>query len=381
MSLNSKIRVVHLTTVHRLRDPRIFYKQIPTLQAAGYEVFLVAQHPQDDVIEGVQVKGLTPMQGRFSRILLWKEVYQKVKRLRPHIVHFHDPELIPLALWIKKRLGCKIVYDIHEDYYAKNSFPENILIRFWERIGFNIFNILIIANKEYNNFLKPYTRKIYLVDNFPLDIYHKNKKKRIDKQVNPIRLLYTGVLGKKRGLDFLVSLTIEIKRRKLPWKMVWAGMCINQTEREAADEQIKAVLEEGILELHGWDTYLPFDKIVAEVERAFVGLCLMEPHVWWPIPTKFYEYAASGLPLICTDTPVWRDWVEAHKLGAVVPYGDPQAVIMLVQKWLDDHDKYANTSENAEKAGKQFTWSIAGMALLAAYRRLEEEISSLTPSQ
>ncbi|HRK73400.1 MAG TPA: glycosyltransferase, partial [Rhodothermales bacterium] len=236
-------------------------------------------------------------------------------------------------------------------------------------------------NEEYINFLGSYFEKVFLVDNFPLIMHDENKNIKCHKQENVIRLLYAGVLGKQRGLEFLVSLTMEIKRRKLPWKMVWAGMCINQTEREAADEQIKDVVEEGILELHGWHTYLPYDKISVEVDQAFVGLCLMEPHAWWPIPTKFYEYATSGLPLICTDTPVWRDWVEAHSLGAVVPYGDPEAVIRLVQEWLDDPNKYANISEKAEKAGKQFTWSTAGAVLLAAYRRLEGEISSLSNGQ
>jgi len=80
MSLETKTHVVHLTTVHRLGDPRIFYKEIPSLQSAGYKVSLVAQHPRNEVVDGVPVVGLTPISGRFTRILLWKEVMIKIKK-------------------------------------------------------------------------------------------------------------------------------------------------------------------------------------------------------------------------------------------------------------------------------------------------------------
>lgn len=368
MSLENKARVVHLTTVHRLGDPRIFYKEIPSLQSAGYEVSLVAQHPRNEVLDGVSVVGLTPTSGRFTRLLLWKEVLTKVKKLRPEVLHFHDPELIPLVLWMKKRRGYKVVYDIHEDYFVKNNFPENVLVRALEKKGFKEFDALIIANPSYRSFLNDYAHKVYLVDNYPI----RQAKKSVKKIEEPVRLIYTGVLGLKRGLNFLVSLAHEVSRQKLPWKIVWAGMCINSAEREAVAPQLSEVLKAGTLELHGWDTYLPHSKVEEQVGLAHIGLCLMEPHEWWPIPTKFFEYAIEGLPLICTDITTWREWVETNDLGKTVRYGDTAAVIRQVQDWLDHPAAFEKASQNALVTGEKYGWATAEKVLLSAYQRLEK---------
>jgi len=207
------------------------------------------------------------------------------------------------------------------------------------------------------------------VDNYPI----KQAKKSVKKIEGPVRLIYTGVLGVQRGLDFLVSLALEVFRQKLPWKIVWAGMCINPTEREVVEPQLTEVLKTGTLELHGWDTYLPHSKIAEQADKAHVGLCLMEPHEWWPIPTKFYEYAIEGLPLICTDIPTWREWVAGNAFGKTVPYGDTAAVIRHVQNWLDHPEAYAKASQNALVSGEKYSWATAEKVLLSAYQRLENE--------
>lgn len=51
----SAVRVVHMTTVHRPFDTRIFSKQAVTLAAAGYDVALVQQGERTEERNGVEI--------------------------------------------------------------------------------------------------------------------------------------------------------------------------------------------------------------------------------------------------------------------------------------------------------------------------------------
>jgi hypothetical protein len=48
----------------------------------------------------------------------WR-AFAAIRSMKPTIVHFHDPELMPLGILLKG-LGYKIIYDVHEDVPPKS---------------------------------------------------------------------------------------------------------------------------------------------------------------------------------------------------------------------------------------------------------------------
>src|SRR5262249_41074159 len=110
-------RVVHLTSVHRAFDTRIFHRECKTLAMAGYDVTLVAPHQAGDLTEdGVKLKAVAPPRDRRQRITSTvPAVYRAAVREDADIYHFHDPELMPVGGLLKLR-GKKVIYDVHEDY-------------------------------------------------------------------------------------------------------------------------------------------------------------------------------------------------------------------------------------------------------------------------
>ena len=105
---------------------------------------------------------------------VWR-MWRAVRRVRPQVVHFHDPELIPLGV-ILKCFGYRVVYDVHEDL------PRQVLTKYWlpavarwpvswamsacEWLAARIFDAIVPAEPVIARRFPPY--KSVLVQNFPI---------------------------------------------------------------------------------------------------------------------------------------------------------------------------------------------------------------------
>ena len=56
------MKICHITTVHKITDNRIFYKQCRSLQKYGHNVFLIGSYEQDVDLDGVNILSL-PFEG------------------------------------------------------------------------------------------------------------------------------------------------------------------------------------------------------------------------------------------------------------------------------------------------------------------------------
>ena len=115
-----------ITSGHEALDGRVYAREAVGLQRLGAEVTVVGKWTRGT--PGiVPVLAVPPPSSRLTRFLVqpWRCLWT-ARRLRPHIVHFHDAEMLavlPVArlLW---RKAC-FVYDVHED------FANLMLVRDW----------------------------------------------------------------------------------------------------------------------------------------------------------------------------------------------------------------------------------------------------------
>lgn len=97
-------KVCHMTSAHPSSDIRIFNKECVTLSRAGYKVFLAA-HGEEYTEQGVSVQSVgQAYSSRMKRMLFAsRNIYRKALEIDADIYHFHDPELLPYALKLKKK--------------------------------------------------------------------------------------------------------------------------------------------------------------------------------------------------------------------------------------------------------------------------------------
>lgn len=365
-------RVAHLTTVHRLRDPRIFYKAVGTLRDAGYDVHLVARHARSETVEGVPVTALEAPEGRLTapqRLVLLRQAYAEARALDAALYHVHDPELIPVAYALKRATGARVVYDMHEDYrwHGRLLGPG---LRALERWCFRWVDHVVVVHDGLRRLVEAHGAPATVVANYflPHDPSAPPTAKRL---AGPLRLLYAGVQAEVRGLPTLVDVAGRIAAGGLPWRLDLVGVCYRADERARAEDRLAAYGGADVLHRTGWADYVPHVAMMPFYAQAHVGLALWEPHPnHAAVPTKFYEYLHHGLPIVCTDLPAWRPFIERHGCGALVPPGDAGAVVRVVQGWADDPERYAALSAAAAETAPQYHWRVMGERLAALYDAL-----------
>jgi glycosyltransferase involved in cell wall biosynthesis len=372
--------VVHLTTVHHAQDPRITYRQLPTLSAAGCRVLLVASGRPADLPTHVSTVRLPPTETRLQRIPLQWTAYRTARAQAADLYHIHDPELIPVAYLLRRATGAAIIYDMHENYRSKGPVWGRVL-RGLERWALRWVDHVVLAEESYQSIVDPAPVGATCILN-----YHKpwtDERPAPDLgEEGPTRLLYTGTVSRARGLDTMLRVVAGAGRDPgLRLRLV--GVCNRAHERAAAEATIRDNdLGETVTRV-GWDAYVPPTDMPPHYRWADVGLALFEPHPNFAgsMPTKFYEYMHHGLPIIAADVPLWRRFLRAHDCGVVVPPGDAEAVRDVLSRWRADPARYRALARNARAAAPKYRWKPMGDRLVRLYRELLTARDGGSPSR
>ena len=366
-------RVVHNSVVHPPMDVRIFYKECRTLAAAGYDTHLVVPTPPRGCVDGVRFHRLDH-QWRGRPRHLWSTLSQSWKAaraLRPHVYHFHDPILIPLALLLKV-VGCRVVYDVHEDY-PREAFALAGARRWVGWLFWALYSALEgLARVFCDGFVCvtptiarrfPAARTV-LVQNFPLPEDLADAGGGGPMAERPRRVVYVGGLTAVRG-------AVEMVR-------AMEHPALGSATLTLAGEFGSAALREEMERRPGWGRveYLGFQDragVRALLRGSRVGLVVLHPEQAHldAQPIKLYEYMAAGLPVVASDFPLWRGIVEGAGCGVLVDPLDAAAVAEAAG-WLLDHPEDATAmGERGRRAVlERFNWEAEAVTLVALYRRL-----------
>ena len=116
------MHIAHATSVHPRTDTRIAVKMCRSVKAAAHDVTLVvADGLGSQDFEGIKIIDVARGDGneRSGRIRRATQTARRVMKTAmgsgADIVHFHDPELLPHATWLRSRTGPRLIFDAHED--------------------------------------------------------------------------------------------------------------------------------------------------------------------------------------------------------------------------------------------------------------------------
>ena len=319
-----RARVAHVTTAHPVHDVRIFHKECAALSRAGYDVHLVAVADQDGTDRGVTLTALPRHQGRLRRMLLGPiDAWRALRRIRPHLVHVHDPELVPLAVLWQYLHRRPAVYDAHEDL-AKQVAGKPYISRWMrpvvarlaaalERCADRRLAGVVAATPAIARNYR--TANVVLVQNFPWSFSFTAPRELCPEQHDAV---YIGALSDARGLQQMRTLA---ETGQHGGGVVLAGPL--ESHRAHGLEISPGVRYCGTL---------PAADIPDLLADTRVGLALFHPlpNNLESQPTKIYEYMAAGRPFVASDFPSWVAQLGSFGCGIFVDPMDDVAIARAV---------------------------------------------------
>lgn len=369
-------QIVHFTTVHSRTDTRIRVKQVATLSRCwpGQVALFVADGlgNEKDAHDAFDIHdiGRRP-QGRLRRMTLGAfRMYRAIRRARPRIAHFHDPELLPWAVLLHF-YGIKVIYDMHEDLpkqlLHKDYLPLvisrvlSVVMEKVEVLAARMFDGLIVVVPSMEARFK--NDKLVLIANFPRLSEFPSLSGQKNRPI-PGRFVYVGGITTARGISEMTDAIglVNDDRASLRLLGAFANDLLERGTRARGGWRRVVFL--------GWSSR---DTVIEELSRASAGLVLLHPTPQYVIsyPVKMFEYMAAGLPVIASDFPLWREIVESSGCGLLVDPRDPKAIAGAMQ-WILDHPEEAAAMGRRGRASVEahFNWEAESENLIAVYRRL-----------
>ena len=368
--MTKRVKVCHLTSAHTRFDIRIFQKECVSLANHGFDVSLiVADSLPDEVSKGVKIYGVPKGSNKRERFLkASKRVYKRGLQLDADIYHFHDPELLWYANKLKKR-NKKVVFDAHEDLPRQiqgrsyiPDFAKGVIayaLEKYEDYCCKKYDAIITATPFINErFLSVNTCSVN-VNNYPFLNEFKAEVSAVPRNGNNV--CYIGGISKIRGLTQVVE-------------------TIGKTEAllQLAGGIGPSSYEEELKNTAGWEKVnyhgnVSREKVKEILNGCVAGIvtCLPYPNHINAQPNKLFEYMSSGIPVIASHYPLWKEIIEKYDSGICVDPENSTEIADAIRYLVNNPSIAIAKGENGRKAIEEvFNWEHEEKKLVNLYNTL-----------
>lgn len=367
------VKVCHFTTVHNITDGRIFQKECVSLAKHGYDVTIIAcgeQNFKDESSGVTRISLHVPVKNRLQRVFKRnKAVFKEAINVDAAIYHFHDPELLPVGLKLKRR-GKKVIFDSHEFYglqiKEKKYIPSilrgllsKIYMKYEAYICKRLDAVIQVCTIQGENYFENRAKRTIFIANTP---FYKQREENNNFN-NRNQITHIGSLTYERGITHLIKASYLADT-----KLVIAGNFHSLQYKKSIED-----LEEyNIVEYRG---YISLDEIYNVLSKSFAGVSTLL-HIGQydkvdNVSTKVYEYMAAGIPIIISDTKYAKEIIERYKMGICVKPDDIEEIKTAIQYLKSNPDKAKEMGKNARNAYEiEFNWEIEEKKLIKLYSTL-----------
>jgi glycosyltransferase involved in cell wall biosynthesis len=350
---------------------RIWGKEIAVARTAHRTALVVADGGGSVLDDEVMIHDLgAPASSRLARVFRTPfTALRKVLELRPALIHFHDPELLPVGL-VLRLLGYSVIYDVHEDV------PRQVLDKYWlptavrrpvswamsalEWLAGRAFTAIVVATPTIARRFP--VGKTVTIQNFPqLSEFLPGS---LPHSQRPMHFVYTGALARIRGAGEMVHAAGCITNKAI--RLQFAG-AFRPAHLQAELATLPGWAQ---VNFHGW---VSRPQVARLLGQARAGLVVLHPTRSYvnAFPIKMFEYMAAGLPVIASDFPLWRSIISRTGCGLLVDPLDPQAIADAMQWIAENPDDAQRMGERGRQATVElYNWDTESAKLRGLYNQL-----------
>lgn len=351
---------------------RIFLKQCRTLASQGYNVTLVAQDGKgNEIIDGINIIDLgKPYTNRIWRILFspWR-VYSFLRSYSNCVIHFHDPELLPVAFLLKRNKRF-VIYDSHEDY------PRMILNKHWIPPVFR--KIISVLFEMLENFIAKRLDAIVCATPFINKRFQQINPFSVDINNFPFEEEFRTAIIKKYKFSNTVCYVGGITRERGIIELIQAlGILDGVTMIMCGSFESDAFAKE-LMSMPGWK-FVDYRGIVNRSEVKRIMTCssagivnfLPGPNHINSQPNKMFEYMSAGLPVISSNFPLWAEIIQKNKCGICINPLNSEEIAAAINWILQNPAKAVSMGKNGRAAVlEKYNWETESKKLIKVYEEL-----------
>ncbi len=370
------ISVVHLSVVHPPDEPRIYERECRTLAQAGYDVtYLAPGATPGRGDDGVRLAAL-PRRPRSQRWRDVAEIVTELRRIRPFVVHVHDPELLVLLPLLRPFVP-RLVADVHEylpeQVLAKEYIPAAVRPAVSRASALALRGLstwadgVVVAYPGMLRQIGPRPRLQTVAPNYPRLAEFEGAPPIAEvADDGRLRLAYIGGLSRMRGCALMLDVMARLEAGDA-LLVLGGGFAAPDLERETL-----ARLEGGLRDRVRFLGRVPRVQVPRYLASVDIVWNPMMPSVQYALPsveTKVYESAAAGVAVLSSDLPD-RDLVVREGFGIVVPPTVDGHLEGLRRLMADRAGLRAMGERGRSAARERYSWEAVEGQLVDFYERL-----------
>jgi len=364
-----------------MTDLRV-YNEAKALIDAGHNVTVIVwdrrkEYKKEEEVNNIRIKRIhntTFMKHLpndiFRNPIWWRKAFKKAIKLyegefKFDAVHCHDLDTLKIGVKVKKKTGCKLIYDAHEifGYMIEDDVPRFIVsyVFSMEKRLIKYVDHIITVNEPLLKYFKTISKKPITIVMNCKDI---TSKKYIPSNNDNFTIIYIGTLSKRRLFPDLVHGLGKIS----DIKFIIAGKKEKIGYYQLVEQASKNYKNVDFL------GEIPFNEVIPRTFKSDIIVSVANPNSTKSkieTPNKLLEAMACGKPIICNKGTNAAELTERFNCGLVVEY-NLKSISEAVIKLRDNPLLCEKLGKNGLKAAiNEFNWDKQKEKLLAVYNGLQ----------
>lgn len=326
-------KVIIASVLKPVNDTRAFHKLALSLRETNkYHVNIIGFFAKNTPIEPNIVFTTLQRHHRlhYTRLTASLRFINSVKNYKPDLVVVTTYELLQAAVYLKKRLGFKLIYDVQENYSLNISSNQTLPRWLGKLLGSSVSYLEQLAFPYVDHFVlaeRCYELELGLRENFTVV---ENKTTIQPVKVSPFTLtpgqaltfVIYGTITPVYGVEEAIDWFIKLSKTEPLFRLTIVGHVPLKTFHQTLLKKV-----EGHVNIHHIlsSTPLPYPQIRDTVSMADVVLLPYQQiaSIRYKIPTKLYESLALRKPIIHSPNPLWKDISAPYSAGLELDFLNP----------------------------------------------------------
>jgi len=299
---------------------------------------------------------------------------QAALALQPSILHAHDLGTLPTAGEVARRLGARLVYDSHELELHRNA--RYSMVGQWWRAWLERHYIartaavITVSDGIADHLAAQYSiaRPLVVLNSPAYEAISQRSTQSVRGVVGlPAEIplaIYVGRVTTGRGIEQCIRMLRHYPQLHFAVVGPRAPVAVQFAMLAAA---------EGVAQRYHVVDPVPSAQVVSFVRDADVSVVAIQNvclSYYYCMPNKLLESVMGGLPVVVSNLPELRRFVESNRCGEVMDESSPSAIAAAVRKVIENRAAYQLDPVPLQNVRRQYGWDAQACVLLDGYRSL-----------